>query len=44
MPDNEGSLQTRLGLLNLVGPLLSPEILKGKESVANPIVHLDEPS
>lgn len=42
MPDYEGSLKTSLGLLDLVGPFLSPEILEREESVADLVVHLDE--
>jgi hypothetical protein len=42
MSDDEGSLETSLGLLDLMGPFLSPEILEGEESVTNLVVHLDE--
>ena len=42
MTDNESSLKTSFGLLDLMGPLLSPEILEGEESVTNLVVHLDE--
>ena len=42
MTDNECSLKTSLGFLDLMGPLLSPEILEGEESVTDLVVHLDE--
>jgi len=35
-------LKTSLSLLDLMGPLLSPEILEGEESVTDLVVHLDE--
>ena len=35
-------MKTSLGFLDLMGPLLSPEILEGEESVTDLVVHLDE--
>jgi hypothetical protein len=40
--DYEGSLKTSLGLLDLMGPFLSPEILEREESITNLVIHLDE--
>ena len=42
MTDYESSLKTSFGLLDLMGPFLSPEILEGEESVTDLVVHLDE--
>ena len=42
MSDYEGGLESGLGLLDLMGPLLSPEVLEGEESVTDLVVHLHE--
>jgi len=39
--DYESGLKTGFSFLNLVGPLLSPEILEREESVTNLVVHLN---
>lgn len=40
MPDNESGLKSSLCLLNLMSPLLAPEVLEREESVAGLVVHL----
>ena len=40
--DYESGLKTSLGLLDLMGPFLSPEILEGEESITDLVIHLDE--
>jgi hypothetical protein len=42
MSDYKSGLKSSLGLFNLMGPLLSPEILEREKSVTNLVVHLDE--
>ena len=42
MSDDESGLESSLGLLNLMSPLLSPEVLEGEQGVAGLIVHLHE--
>ena len=39
--DYESGLKTGFSFLNLVGPLLSPEILEREESVTNLVIHLN---
>ena len=42
MTDYERGLKTSFSLLDLMGPFLSPEILKGEESVSDLVEHLNE--
>ena len=42
MSDDESGLKSSLGLLNLMSPLLSPEVLEGEQGVAGLVVHLNE--
>ena len=41
MTDNESGLKTSFSFLNLVGPLLSPEVLEGEEGITDLVIHLD---
>lgn len=40
--DYESGLETCLGLLNLMSPLLSPKVLKGEQGVTSLVVHLNK--
>jgi hypothetical protein len=42
MPNDQGSLETSLGTINLGGPFLPPEILIGEEGITNFVVVLNE--
>ena len=44
MSDYQSGLKTSFGFFNFMGPFLSPEILKGEESVTDLVVHLNESS
>ena len=44
MSDYQSSLQSSFSFLNLVRPLLSPEVFEREECVTNLVVHLDESS
>jgi hypothetical protein len=40
--DYKSGLKTSFSLLDLMSPLLSPEILEGEESVTDLVIHLDK--
>ena len=42
MTDYECSLESSLGLLDFLSPLLPPEVLEGEVSITNLVVHLDK--
>jgi len=42
MSDYQSGLKSSLSLLNLMSPLLSPQVLVGEQSVSNSVVHLHE--
>ena len=44
MSDYQSSLQSGFSFLNLMRPLLSPEVLEREECVTDLVVHLDESS
>jgi hypothetical protein len=44
MSNYKCGLKSSLGLLDFMGPFLSPEILEGEESITDLVIHLDESS
>lgn len=42
MSDYQSGLESSLGLLHFMRPLLAPQVLEGEQSVADLVVHLDK--